>query len=380
MDIYLDNAATSYPKPKCVIEAMKHYFDDIGANSGRAAYKRAQDASRMVFEARERIAKLIGAKDSSRIIFTSNATEGLNTVILGSLKEGNQVVITSMEHNSVMRPLRFLEESRGIKIDIAGCTTEGVLEPEEMERKITRDTKLIITTSASNVLGTIISVSEVGRIAREHNIPFLVDGAQTVGNVPINVEKNEIDILAFSGHKGLLGPQGTGCLYIRQGMEFSSLKFGGTGSWSELEIQPDFLPDRYESGTLNLIGIAGLSAGVKFLLDEGVVNIRKKEQELTDYLLLRLKDIDGIVIYGPKDSSKQTSVVSINIKGMETSEVGDILDRDYNIAVRCGLHCAPCAHKTMGTFPQGTVRISLGYFNTKEDIDYLYDALRMIAI
>ena len=380
MDIYLDNAATSYPKPKCVIKAMEHYFGNIGANSGRAAYKRAQEASRMVFEARERIAKLIGAKDSSRIIFTLNATEGLNTVILGSLKQGDQVVTTSMEHNSVMRPLRFLEESRGVKIDIAECITDGILEPEEMERKITTDTKLIITTSASNVFGTIMDISKIGSIAGEHNIPFLVDGAQTVGNVPINVEEDKIDILAFSGHKGLLGPQGTGCLYIREGREFSPLKFGGTGSWSELEIQPDFLPDRYESGTLNLIGIAGLSAGVKFLLREGVVNIRKKEQKLTDYLIQRLKEIEVIVIYGPKDSSKQTSVVSINIKDRETSEVGDILYRDHNIAVRCGLHCAPGAHKTIGTFPKGTIRISLGYFNTKEDIDYLYDALCKIVI
>lgn len=378
-DIYLDNAATSYPKPSCVIDAMRDYFENIGANAGRSAHRRAQEASRMVFEVRERVSKLIGAKDSSRIIFTSNATEGLNMTIIGSLKKGNRVLTTSMEHNSVMRPLRFLEKLRGIKIDTAKCLQEGFLDPDDIKRMIHKDTKLIVSTSASNVVGTIIPVSEVSRIAREHHIPFLVDGAQTVGSIPINVENDKIDILAFSGHKGLLGPQGTGCLYIRKGIELPPLKHGGTGSWSEFEIQPNFLPDKYESGTLNLIGIAGLGAGVEFLLDEEVANIRKKEQELTDYLLLKLKLIDGIVIYGPKESSKQTSVVSINIKDRDPSKVGEMLDREFNIGVRCGLHCAPSAHKTVGTFPQGTIRISLGYFNTKEDVDYLDEALCMIA-
>ena len=378
-DIYLDNAATSYPKPSCVIDAMRDYFENVGVNAGRSAHKRAQEASRIVFETRERVSKLIGAKDSSRIIFTSNATEGLNMVIIGSLRKGDRVLTTSMEHNSVMRPLRFLEELRGIKIDTAKCSQEGFLDPDDIKRMIHKDTKLIVSTSASNVVGTIIPVSEVSRIAREHHIPFLVDGAQTVGSIPINVENDKIDILSFSGHKGLLGPQGTGCLYIREGIELPPLKQGGTGSWSEFEIQPNFLPDKYESGTLNLIGIAGLGAGVEFLLDEEVANIRKKEQELTDYLLLKLKVIDGIVIYGPKESSKQTSVVSINIKDRDPSKVGEMLDREFNIGVRCGLHCAPGAHKTVGTFPQGTIRISLGYFNTKEDIDYLNEALCIIA-
>ncbi len=378
MSIYLDNAATSYPKPDCVLEAMSYYFKDIGANSGRSAHKQAQEASRLVFEAREGIAKLIGAKDSSRIIFTSNATEGLNTAILGSLEKGNRVITTSMEHNSVMRPLRFLEKNRGIKVDVIKCSEKGILNLDDIKKKITKDTKLIVATTASNVVGTLLPIQNIARIAKEYNILFLVDAAQTIGSIPIDVEESQIDMLAFSGHKGLLGPQGTGCLYIKEDIKLTPLKFGGTGSKSEFETQPDFLPDKYESGTPNLIGITGLGASVKFILDKGVENIREKEKKLTEYLLQELQKIKKVIIYGTQDSQKQTAVVSINIKDMESSDVGDILDRDYEIGVRCGLHCAPIAHQTIGTFPSGTVRISLGYFNTEADIDYLLRAIRKI--
>jgi len=358
---------------------MRRYFEDIGANSGRSAHKLAQEASRLVFETREGIAKLLGVKDSSRIIFTLNATGGLNLAILSSLKEGDRVITTSMEHNSVMRPLRFLEKKRGIKVDVIKCSEAGVIEPDDIKKKITKNTRLVIATAASNVVGTIMPIRDIGKIAREHNIPFLVDAAQTAGSFPINTEESQIDMLAFSGHKGLLGPQGTGCLYIKEGMKLTPLEFGGTGSRSDFEIQPDFLPDKYESGTPNLIGIAGLGASVKFILNEGVESIREKEQKLTKELLQKLKEIKKVIIYGTQDSQRQTSVVSINIKNMESSEVGDILDRDYDIAVRCGLHCAPIAHKTIGTFPSGTVRISSGYFNTEADIDYLSRAIREIA-
>lgn len=379
MNTYFDNAATSYPKPRCVLEAMKWYFENIGATSSRSAHKLAQEASRMVFESRESIASLIGAKDSSRIIFTSNATEALNFAILGILKKNGKVITTSMEHNSVMRPLRFLEKEKKVNIEVVKCSKEGVLEPDDIKKKITKNTKLIVTTSASNVIGTIIPIRKIGEIARENNIPFLVDAAQTIGLVPLDVERDNIDLLAFSGHKGLFGPQGTGVLYVKEGIELTPLKFGGTGSWSEFETQPDFLPDKHESGTLNLIGIAGLRAGVQFVLNEGVENIRKKEQKLTQYLIQKLKEIERVIFYGKEDSKERTSVISINIKGKSPSEVGEIMDRAYNIAVRCGLHCAPIAHKTIGTFPEGTVRISLGYFNTKEDIDYLVNALYEIA-
>jgi cysteine desulfurase family protein len=379
MSIYLDNAATTYPKPDCVLEAMTDYFRNVGANSGRSAHKPAQKASRMVFETRERITKLIGATDSSRIVFTSNATEGLNLAILGFLKQDDSVITTSMEHNSVMRPLRFLEKEKGVRIDIVKCSLKGVLDPDDMKKKITTHTRLIAVTHASNVVGTIMPIREIGEIARQHNVPLLVDAAQTAGVLPIDVEKDCIDVLAFSGHKGLLGPQGTGCLYVREGISLAPLKFGGTGSKSEHETQPEFLPDRYESGTPNLVGIAGLGAGVKHVAQEGVENIRRNHRKLADYFLLKLEQITGVEIYGTQNSAKQTSVVSISVKGKEASEIGDILDRDHDIAVRCGLHCSPAAHKTIGTFPKGTIRISPGHFTTEDDIDFLIGALRAIA-
>lgn len=378
MTIYLDNAATSFPKPPCVIEAMSEFFSLIGANSGRSAYKNAQHSSRMVFEARESIGQLIGIKDSSRIIFTSNATEGLNIAIMGILKDGDHVITTSIEHNSVMRPLRFLENTRDVKVDIVPCTSKGTLDPDEVKKRITKETKLIISTSASNVLGTILPIKRIGEIAKEHTIPYLVDGAQTVGTMPVDVEKDRIDLLAFSGHKGLLGPQGTGCLYIREGCKLDFFKLGGTGSESESDLQPEFLPDRFESGTLNLVGIAGLHAAVKHRLNEGIDKTREKEKEITEYLLERLSEIKEVTVFGPRDSNLQIPVVSITTEKRDIGDVGKILDTEFDIAVRCGLQCSPHAHRTMGTFPKGTVRISPGYFNTKEDIDQLIDGFKKI--
>ena len=379
MGIYLDNAATSYPKPSCVIEAMRDYFERVGANSGRSAHRQAQEASRIVFEARERVAQLIGARDASRIIFTSNATEGLNMAILGFLEEGDEVITTSLEHNSVMRPLRFVEQTRTIKVNVVQCSTKGELEPDDIRKAIGPKTKLIVMTSGSNVTGTLVPVSEVSDIAREHNVPLLVDAAQTAGSIPIDVEKDSFDLVAFSGHKGLLGPQGTGCLYIQKGIDVTPFRFGGTGSRSEFEFQPDFLPDKFESGTPNVIGIAGVGAAVGYLLEKGVENVRADEQQLIDILLDTLSHIENVTIYGIRDSGYRTSVTSININGMEPSEVGYELDTRYDIAVRVGLHCAPAAHKTLGTFPQGTVRISLGPFNTKDDIDVLCEAIAEMA-
>jgi len=377
--IYLDNAATSYPKPKCVFEAMRDYFENIGANAGRSAHRRSVQASKLVFETRESIANFIGAKDSSRIIFTQNATESLNLAILGlGLNKGDHIITSSIEHNSVMRPLRFLEKEKNIIIDIVKCNTDGQLDLNNVASRITKKTRLIIMIHASNVVGTILPIKGIGKIARKNNIPFLVDGAQTIGCLPINVEENCIDLLALSGHKGLLGPQGTGCFYIRKGIELRPLKFGGTGSNSEFEIQPDFLPDKYESGTLNLPGIAGLKAGIGFILNRGIKNIQSQMQNLTGLLIEKLSTIEDIVIYGTKNRELQTGVVSINIKGKEPSEIGDVLDKKYDIAVRIGLHCSPQCHKTIKTFPRGTVRISLGPFNIIDHIDELHEALCQI--
>ncbi len=377
--IYLDNASTSYPKPKCVIDAIQNYLENIGVNAGRAAYQKAYEASRLVYETRERIALLLGVKDSSRIVFTQNATEAMNLAILGlNLQGGDRVIATSIEHNSVMRPLRFLEKEKKVKIDIIKCSTEGLLGPDEIERRISKKTKLIIMNHASNVMGAILPIKPVGMIAKKYNIPFLVDAAQTTGCLPISVDENNIDLLAFSGHKGLLGPQGVGSLYIREGIELVPLKFGGTGSNSESQFQPDFLPDRYESGTLNLAGIAGLNAGIQFILNKGIDKVRDHIQNLTQILVDRLAMIEQVTIYGPKDKRFQKGVVSINIKNKEPSDVGNVLDKKYNIATRVGLHCSPQTHTTIGTFPKGTVRISPGLFSTTEDISKLCEALCQI--
>lgn len=380
MGIYLDNAATSYPKPKCVFEAMKNYFENIGANAGRSAYRRSIQASKLVFETRESIADLIGARDSSRIIFTQNATEALNLAIFGlGLSKGDRIITSSIEHNSVMRPLRFLEKEKNIAIDVVKCSVDGQLNPDEIESRITKKTKLITINHASNVVGTVLPIRAIGQIAHSNNILFLVDAAQTIGCIPFDVDENYIDLLAFSGHKALLGPQAVGCLYIREGIELTPLKFGGTGSHSEFEMQPDFLPDKFESGTLNLPGISGLKESIKFIKKKGIINIQKQMRTLTGELLSKLSRNEKVIIYGTKDKALQTGVVSINIKDKEPSEVGNFLDKEYDIAVRIGLHCSPQTHKTIGTFPKGTVRISLGLFNTTDQIDKLCEALCQIT-
>lgn len=380
MSIYLDNAATSYPKPECVSAAIRSYFENIGANAGRASHKRAHEASRLVFETRELVARLIGVKDSARIIFTQNATESLNLVILGlQLGEGDRIITSSIEHNSVMRPLRFLEGKKNVIIDVIKCQKDGQLNPRGLESKITDKTKLIVLNHASNVVGTILPIRRIGEIARKYCIPFLVDAAQTIGGMPIDVDENYIDLLAFSGHKNLLGPQGIGCLYIKKGIELKPLKYGGTGSRSEFEVQPDFLPDKYESGTLNLPGIAGLKASIEFIEDTGVFDIQKKIHHLTSILIEKLFRTEKIVIYGTRNTNSRTGVVSINIKGKSPSDIGYFLDKEYDIGVRVGLHCSPQCHKTIGTFPDGTVRISLGLFNTEAHMDILCKALCEIA-
>jgi cysteine desulfurase family protein len=379
MALYLDNAATSYPKPTCVIEAMQEYSEHVGANSGRSAHRQAQEASRIVFEARESVARLIGSRDSSRVIFTSNATEGLNIAILGLLDEGDQVITTRMEHNSVMRPLRYLEKIGSVKVDAVPCSSKGELDPDDIKRRIVKETKLIVMISASNVCGTLMAVRDVAGIARERGVHLLVDAAQTAGCMPLDVVEDSLELVAFSGHKGLMGPQGTGCLYVGEGVKPRPLYFGGTGSRSEHEIQPEFLPDKFESGTPNIIGIAGLGAAVQFVLKRGVDRIRTEEERLTGYLLDKLARIDGVVIQGPEDPEQQVGVVSINVSGIDPSEVGYALDARYDIAVRVGLHCAPAAHRTLGTFPGGTVRISPGPFTNTDDIDLLCSALTEIA-
>jgi len=379
--IYFDNAATSFPKPPQVVEAINHFLLHVGANPGRSGHRLAVEAGRIVYEAREVIAQLFNIQDPLRIVFGHNVTEALNLALQGLLHTGDHVITSSMEHNSVMRPLRALER-RGVELTVIPCSPEGFLNPAEVEKAIRFSTRLIVLNHASNVTGTLLPIREVGRIARKYGLLLLVDAAQTAGAYPIDVEADFVDLLAFTGHKSLFGPMGTGGLYIGPRVpldEFEPLKRGGTGSRSEYEEQPDFLPDKFESGTPNAAGLAGLAAGVRFVLETGVDEIRRHEMELTQRLLDGLSSIEGITVYGPKDPARQTATVSFNITGLEPSEVALRLDEEFGVMCRPGLHCAPSAHRTIGTFPGGTVRFSLGYFNTAEEVDKAVEAVRAIA-
>ncbi|MBI4634514.1 MAG: aminotransferase class V-fold PLP-dependent enzyme [Deltaproteobacteria bacterium] len=378
--IYFDNAATSWPKPAEVIEAMTHYSGRIGGSPGRSGHRRSLDAGRILLETREALAELFGIEDSLRIAFTKNATEALNIALLGLLHPGDHVITSSMEHNSVMRPLRFLE-TQGIQLSVVSCSGDGRLNPEDVRASIRPQTRLLVAAHASNVTGTIHPIAELGQIARDRGILFCLDAAQTAGALPIHIEKMAIDLLAFSGHKSLFGPQGTGGLYIREEVEkrLRPLMMGGTGSRSEFERQPDFMPDKYESGTPNTVGIAGLGAGVRFVLTEGVQAIRSREEMLTEQFLDGLASLKGVVVYGPPDAASRTAVVSFTIAGVSPSEAALEFDERFRILCRPGLHCAPAAHRTIGTFSQGTVRFGFGYFNKDEEISFALEAIRSLV-
>jgi cysteine desulfurase/selenocysteine lyase len=378
--VYFDNAATSWPKPEETYTAMDRYSRMTGGSPGRSGHRLSIEAGRVIMNTRETLCRLFGIDDPFQLVFTKNATEALNLAIGGFLSPGDHVITSSMEHNSVMRPLRLLE-SRGVELSVVRCSSQGELDSQELVSAVKKTTKAIFLTHASNVTGTIIPVKEVGEIAREHGLLFCVDAAQTAGALPIDVSGMNSDLLAFTGHKSLFGPQGTGGLYIRKGLEerIQPLMAGGTGSRSEFESQPDFMPDKYESGTLNTVGLAGLGAGAEYIFERSVDNIRARETMLTQHFLDGLKSIGGIHIYGPGDASRKISVVSFNLDGMTPSEASFALDEQYGIMSRPGIHCAPAAHRTIGTFPGGTVRFSFGYFNTEEEISYALDALQQIS-
>ena len=378
--VYFDNAATSWPKPPEMMVAMVNYNGIIGGNPGRSGHRRSLDAGRIILETREALAELFGCRDSLRIVLTKNATEALNIALLGLLRPGEHAIASGMEHNSVMRPLRFLE-TKGVQLSVVSCPSDGRLNPEDVRAAIRPQTRMLVVAHASNVTGTIQPVAALGQIAREHGFLFCLDAAQTAGALPIHVNEMAIDLLAFSGHKSLFGPQGTGGLYIREGIEthLRPLLLGGTGSRSEFEVQPDFLPDKYESGTPNTIGIAGLGAGVRFVLAAGIEAIRRKEEGLTDKFLKGLASLKGITVYGPPDAASRTAVVSFNIDGISPSEAALELDERFGILCRHGLQCAPAAHRTIGTFPKGTIRFGFGYFNNDEEISFALEAIRCLA-
>jgi cysteine desulfurase family protein len=398
--IYLDNAATSFPKPPQVAEAMVYFMDHVGANPGRSGHPLAQEAGRIVQSVRTGLAQLFNIDDASRISFTLNVTESLNTVFNGYLNPGDHVVTTAMEHNSVMRPLTYLRDKGQITLDIAPCNRKGLLDIDALAGLLNKRTRLVVLNHASNVCGTLQDAAAVRNAIGD--VPLLLDAAQTAGVYPIDVKALGIDFLAFTGHKGLMGPQGTGGLFIRKGIELRPLKLGGTGSQSENLHQPDFMPDALESGTQNNVGIAGLGAAVAFILSEGIEKIRRHEQMLTKALLDGIYDLQNVAIYGPLNPAQQVAVVSltfdstlsensagslgcgaVNLEWYDDSvsigQAEDRLSSQFNILVRVGLHCAPLAHRTIGTFPDGTVRLSMGYFNTLEDIGLAVQAIRRIA-
>jgi len=381
--IYFDNAATSFPKPPGVLEAMVSYGREIGASAGRGTYSQAVEAGEIIHQTRRNLAKLIGAAENDHIILTFNCTDSLVLAIKGIITDGDAHVITTcMDHNSVLRPLHALQEQLGIEVTYISADGEGFIDPNDVRRAVRGNTKLIAMIHGSNVCGVIQDIKAVGEIARELGITYLVDAAQTAGHLPINVQEIPVDLLAMPGHKGLLGPLGTGALYIRKELEnqLQPIREGGTGSRSESPIQPDFLPDRFESGSHNLHGIAGLQAGIAYLLKESVDKVRADEMELCSAFLEDLSDIPGLKVYGPKDPEKRVGVFSVTIEGYEPTELSAILEERFNLLTRPGLHCAPLAHKSLGTLEGGgTTRFSTGPFTSLDEVQYATEALAQIS-
>ncbi len=380
--IYLDNAATSWPKPETVYEAVGCYLREVGAPVGRSAYREATGVQRAIDDARLAIARLIGTDDPRRIVFTSSGTDALNLAIHGLVRPGDHVVTSVCEHNSVLRPLRHLEETRDVEVTRVGCDSQGVIDPEEVHAALRPGTRLVVLTHASNVTGAIEPIAEVGQMVREHEALFLVDAAQTLGHVPLGVEELGADLIAAPGHKGLLGPLGTGLLYVGRGVEtlLESLRQGGTGTRSEDDQQPDTLPEKYEVGNHNVPGIVGLAAGVAYLEQRSLEQIRNHSQELTEQLLAGFSEIQGLQVYGPTDISQRVGVVSIGLEGYDPQEVAATLDAAYRVQVRAGYHCAALMHRALGTAQSGgTVRFSPGPFTTAADIDVAIAAVGEIA-
>jgi cysteine desulfurase family protein len=381
--IYLDQAATSWPKPDCVYEAVDRYQRSLGAAAGRGGYAEAIEVSQGIQGARTAVARLLGAEHPSNVIFTFNGTDSLNTAIHGATARGGHVITSVAEHNSVLRPLRALERAGRIQVTRVGVTGPGVVEPDEVRRALRNDTILIAITHASNVTGAIQPAAEIGAIAREAGVLFLLDAAQTAGELPVDVRQLEVDMLAAPGHKGLLGPLGTGVLYIRPGIEhrIDSIRQGGTGTFSEDDEQPTVLPDKYESGNLNVPGILGLRAGVEWVVGRRVESLRNESIALTRRLLERLGEMESITVYGPTSARERVGLVSFTSQGIDGHEFAAILDSAYRVQGRAGLHCAPLMHKFLGTFARGgTVRLSCGPLNTLAQIDFAANAIGEISL
>jgi cysteine desulfurase family protein len=377
--IYFDNAASTLQKPGKVIEAVSNCLSGYCANPGRSAHKPSLLASRVVNDTREAIAGFFGISDPLRVIFTSGATESLNIAIKGSLKKGDHVITTSMEHNSVLRPLSRLKED-GVEVTIVECSSEGLIDVSDIEKSIKPNTKMVICLHASNVTGTIMPIKEIGLICRKQGVLFLVDAAQSAGFLDIDVGEMNIDMLAVPGHKCLMGIQGIGFLYIGDRANPTQLIEGGTGSGASLITQPEAIPDKYESGTLNLPGIVSLNAAISYINEVGLAEIRTHELNLTRLFLENVRKINGAVIYGHNNlTTAATATVAMNLNNVSSSEFAAILDEEFDICTRAGLHCAPSAHKTIGTQESAAVRFSFGFFNTEAEIKKCIDAVYEIS-
>lgn len=378
-DIYFDNSSTSFPKAPNVGRAMGEFIENGAFNINRGSYEGAYEAGSAVLDTREMLKDLFNAPDSKNVVFTPSVTYSLNYFIKGFLKPNDHVLVTSVEHNAVMRPLVQMKEL-GLEFDVVSCDEEGSITADDFRKYIKENTKAIITTHASNVCGTIIPIEEIGALCKEKGLVYAVDTAQTAGILNIDMQKANIDFLAFTGHKGLLGPQGIGGFISSDKLEglIYPIISGGTGSLSDSEEMPDFLPDRFESGTLNLPGIIGLHQALVYLKEAGIDNMRNEKMEITKYFLDKVKEIEGAKVAGKKTVEGRLGVVSIDFEGFDNSIVSFYLSSKYKIMTRVGMHCAPRAHQTLNTFPQGTVRFSFSHFNTKEEVDICIDAIKTI--
>lgn len=378
--IYLDNAATSFPKPEAIYQALDAFARSSLANPGRAGHKMALAAERALDDCRFLLKQLFNGREPERFLFTLNGTDALNMAIKGVLAEGDHVLTSNLEHNSVSRPLRALELAGRIGLTRLTAGGEGLLDPDAVRKAITKQTRLIALTHASNVLGTIQPITEIGKIAREHDLLFLVDAAQTAGVVPIDVQAMAIDLLALPGHKSLLGPTGTGVLYVGPRARVQAWREGGTGGDSSSETQPREYPYFLEGGTPNVLGVAGLTAGIRYVQERGPEAIHAHEGQLLERLWQRLDQLPGYQVFGPRSPAQRVGTLSFRSESLAAAEIGGILDQSFDIAIRPGLHCAPYIHRSLGTFPDGLVRVSPGPFSTADEIDQLAQALGEMAL
>ncbi len=378
--IYLDNGATSFPKPNEVYEFMDHYYRNKGVSPGRSGYDLCLESGQVVENTRKQLARFFNGKHSERLCFSYNSTDALNLVINGMLKKGDHVITTTLEHNAVLRPIYHLQTEQGVEVDYVSFDDKGFVNPDDFKKLFKSNTKLVIVNHASNVIGTVQPIKEIGSLCREREIPFAIDASQSAGKIAIDIDELNVDIIAFTGHKSLMGPTGIGGLYVREGVDIGLTRAGGTGVRSAVRTHLEEYPYRLEYGTLNSVGIAGLHAGVKWLETKGISNIHDHEMKLTAMLRDGFKEIDGVTMYLQDDLTNHIGVFLFNIEGLEAINTGTFLDADYDIACRTGLHCAPLVHEAIGTDKiNGAVRFGIGPFNTENDIATAVQAVRDIA-